>query len=619
MSHPALAQQGLFSLGGRMRRILTMEGLAMTALFLLVTIPFFNWVRFQPSGDYVSSVCAVLLAMAVVVLSPTRNRDAETDGALLLLVLLPLLTLVTSLVSPYPGQGLAASVGVLLCLALAHAISRHPPQLVLTTLAWGLLLGGLLQVLVGLLQLTQWVLVLRWAWVFYDKSNPANLFGQLAQRNLYANYLTLSLFAGCYLFAVGKLRGWLLPPLVLVFGLFISWSGSRVAIGYAGAALLLVWLFFWRGGRQSSTGRLAAALTLATCWLLFCQLFSKELVALLSWLGLPLGNVGSGAERMRMLSGGFNTRWVEWQKAWQVFLAHPLFGVGLGSYAAESVRLEAAMGFAGQWSGSKLFTHSHNLILQLLAETGLFGTAVVVVGLCWAFLPFFRKEQANVHSLLVVLLAMVLLLHSMVEYPLWYMTFLSLFAVLLGLSPARRYTLAIRPSMRRVLTWGFCALLLWQSVAGLQAYGKLASWYMPGSNAQVNVMRAEEVWHITRNPLWTYEADMVLANYLVVDKQQLQEKRALFERLTAYRPHAGMLINVAILRALDGDSAAAKQALRLAIAAYPAYTPGFAAELMSRRDPELQPLQVIANAALQARRNGGAQSAAAGVLVAPRR
>lgn len=602
-----------------MRRILTMEGLAMTALFLLVTIPFFNWVRFQPSGDYVSSVCAVLLAMAVVVWSPARNRDAETGGALLLLVLLPLLILASSLVSPYPGQGLAASVGVLLCLALAHAISRHPPQLVLMTLAWGLLLGGLLQVLVGLLQLTQWVLVLQWPWVFYDKSNPANLFGQLAQRNLYANYLTLSMFAACYLFAVGKLRGWLLLPLVLVFGLFISWSGSRVAIGYAGVALLLVWLFFWRGGKQSSTGRLAAALTLATCWLVFCQLFSKELVALLSWLGLPLGNVGSGAERMRMLSGGFNTRWAEWQKAWQVFLVHPLLGVGLGSYAAESVRLEVVMGFAGQWSGSKLFTHSHNLILQLLAETGLFGTVVVVIGLCWAFLPFFRKEQANVHSLLVVLLAMVLLLHSMVEYPLWYMSFLSLFAVLLGLSPARRYTLAIRPPMRRVLTWGFCVLLLWQSVAGLQAYGKLASWYMPGANAQANVMRAEEVWHVARNPLWTYEADMVLANYLVVDRQQLQEKRALFERLTAYRPHAGMLINVAILRALDGDSAAAEQALRFAIAAYPAYTPGFAAELMSRRDPELQPLQAIANAALQASRNGGAQSAASSVLAAPRR
>ncbi|MDC7702428.1 PglL family O-oligosaccharyltransferase [Vogesella indigofera] len=590
----------------------------MAALFLLVTIPFLNWVRFQPTGDYVSSVCAVLLAVAVLLLSPARNRAAESGGALLLLALLPLLTIVTALASPYPGQGLAASVGVLLCLALAHAVSRHPPQLVLTTMAWGLLLGGLVQALVGLLQVTQWVLVLQWPWVFYDKGNPANLIGQLAQRNHYANYLTLSLFAGCYLFAVGKLRGWLLLPLVLVFGLLISWSASRLAIGYAGAAMVLTWLFYWRSSRQGETGRLALALALATCWLVFCQLFNKELVALLSWLGLPLGNIGSGVDRM--LAGGFGARrWVEWQKAWQVFQDHPLFGVGLGGYAAQSVRLEVAMGFAGQWSESWLFTHSHNLILQLLAETGLLGTTVAVTGLCWAFLPFFRKEQTNVHSLLVVLLAMVLLLHSMVEYPLWYMTFLSLFAVLLGLSPARRYTLAIRLSMRRVLTWGFCALLLWQSVAGLQAYGKLARWLIPGPNAQVNVMRAEEVWHLARNPLWTYEADMVLANYLIVDKRQLQEKRALFERLTAYRPHAGMLINVAILRALDGDHAAAEQALRFAIAAYPAYTPGFAAELMSRRDPELLPLQAIANAALLASRNGGAQSAASSVLAASRR
>ncbi|GHD79725.1 hypothetical protein GCM10011419_23500 [Vogesella fluminis] len=592
-----------------------MERAALAVLFLLVTVPFLCWIRYQPSGDYVSGVWAVLLATLLLLLRSAKSRYLEANGALLLMSLLPLLTMATALASPYPGQGLAASMGLLLCLALAHTVSRYPPQLVLTTLAWGLLLGGVIQALVGVLQVTQWVLLLQWPWLFYDRSNPANLFGQIAQRNHFANYLTLSLFAACYLFAVGKLRGWLLLPLVLVFGLLISWSGSRLAIGYAGAAMVLAWLFYLRSGRQGETGRLALALALATCWLVFCQLFNKELVALLSWLGLPLGNIGSGVDRM--LAGGFGARrWVEWQKAWQVFQDHPLFGVGLGGYAAQSVRLEVAMGFAGQWSESWLFTHSHNLILQLLAETGLLGTAVVVIGLCWAFLPFFRKEQATAHSLLVVLLAMVLLLHSMVEYPLWYMSFLGLFAVLLGLSPARRYTLAIRPSMRNVLMWGFCALLLWQSVAGLQAYGKLVRWIVPGPNAQLNVMRAEEIWHIARNPLWTYEADMVLANYLIVDKRQLKEKRALFERLTAYRPHAGMLINVAILRALDGDRVAAEQALRFAIAAYPAYTPGFAAELMSRRDPELLPLQAIANAALQASRNGGAASAASSVLAA---
>lgn len=598
-----------------MGRIFTMERLAMTALLLLVTIPFLSWMRFQPSGDYVGSVATVLLALAFVLLSPAKGHGLVAGGALLLLVPLPLLLLAGALASPYPGQGLAAGMGVVLALLLAQEVARHPPQLVLAVLAWGLLLGGMVQALVGLLQVTQWVLVLQWPWVFYDKGNPANLIGQIAQRNQYANYLTLSLFAGCYLFAVGKLRGWLLLPPVLVFGLLISWSGSRLAIGYGGAAMVLAWLFYWRSGRHAETGRLAAALALATCWLVCCQLLSKELVALLSWLGLPLGDIGSGVDRM--LAGGFGARrWVEWQKAWQVFLDHPLSGVGLGGYAAESVRLEVAMGFAGQWSESWLFTHSHNLILQLLAETGLLGTAVVVIGLCWAFLPFFRKEQATAHSLLVVLLAMVLLLHSMVEYPLWYMSFLGLFAVLLGLSPARRYTLDIRPSMRNVLMWGFCALLLWQSVAGLLVYGKLVRWIVPGPNAQLNVMRAEEIWHIARNPLWTYEADMVLANYLIVDKRQLQEKRALFERLTAYRPHAGMLINVAILRALDGDRVAAEQALRFAIAAYPAYTPGFAAELMSRRDPELLPLQAIANAALQASRNGGAASAASSVLAA---
>ena len=42
------------------------------------------------------------------------------------------------------------------------------------------------------------------------------------------------------------------------------------------------------------------------------------------------------------------------------------------------------------------------------------------------------------------------------------------------------------------------------------------------------------------------------------------------------------------------------------------------ASLRECQDPELRPLQTIANAALQASRNGGAEAAAASVLAAPR-
>ncbi|MFD2448844.1 hypothetical protein ACFSQE_10755 [Vogesella fluminis] len=114
-----------------------MERAALAVLFLLVTVPFLCWIRYQPSGDYVSGVWAVLLATLLLLLRSAKSRYLEANGALLLMSLLPLLTMATALASPYPGQGLAASMGLLLCLALAHTVSRYPPQLVLTTLAWG--------------------------------------------------------------------------------------------------------------------------------------------------------------------------------------------------------------------------------------------------------------------------------------------------------------------------------------------------------------------------------------------------------------------------------------------------------------------------------------------------
>lgn len=63
------------------------------------------------------------------------------------------------------------------------------------------------------------------------------------------------------------------------------------------------------------------------------------------------------------------------QAAWQMFLAHPLVGIGLNRYASlyEEFRQDDVQG---------ALTHAHNLPLQMLAETGLFGF------LSWA-LPFF--------------------------------------------------------------------------------------------------------------------------------------------------------------------------------------------------------------------------------------
>ncbi|WP_312854398.1 PglL family O-oligosaccharyltransferase [Paludibacterium denitrificans] len=176
------------------------------------------------------------------------------------------------------------------------------------------------------------------------------------------------------------------------------------------------------------------------------QLFNHELIWLLNRLGLPI-HLDSGADRI--MDAGFGARRrIEWTKAWEVFKANPWFGVGLGGFGSQSVWMEAYLGLP-KVPESWLFTQSHNLIFQLLAETGLVGTSVVVIGLIACTGPYFRKSEQTVDNLLLVSIAMMILGHSMFEYPLWYLPFLTALVLICSLSPAKSYALNLRPGFLR--------------------------------------------------------------------------------------------------------------------------------------------------------------------------
>ena len=69
-------------------------------------------------------------------------------------------------------------------------------------------------------------------------------------------------------------------------------------------------------------------------------------------------------------------------------------GVGLGGYAAHSMAMET-MHSGGLAGANVLFTHCHNFLLQLLAETGIVGTLGIVTALLWAFLPWLKRKNAG--------------------------------------------------------------------------------------------------------------------------------------------------------------------------------------------------------------------------------
>lgn len=98
----------------------------------------------------------------------------------------------------------------------------------------------------------------------------------------------------------------------------------------------------------------------------------------------------------------------------------PILGGGWGSHPGWLFENALAL------SWPRFSTNTHNIVTQLLAETGLVGTIpvvfalVVVAARCWRH----RIWRLNERAAMYVTLVLMLVLHSMVEYPLWNLYFL---------------------------------------------------------------------------------------------------------------------------------------------------------------------------------------------------
>ncbi|TCP15281.1 O-antigen ligase [Crenobacter luteus] len=587
-----------------------------TALALLLSplaLALLNSARYAPLPDWAGDV-ATAASLALAALLAAWGRRAPDAASLhrtqlVLVALAAWWALSLALTAPaYPGPGVQA-VAVPLCMALAVAVQRQAcarlgRDAVLAVFAAVVLVGALLQAAIGFAQALG-LAPLAQGWLLFDLAVPTSVIGNIGQRNLLGHYLGWGLVSACYLHAAGRLRLPLLAPVAFVLALLMAWSGSRVVLGYAlgFAVLTLLWL---RRAREPDLRRFAAAAAVALLCLAATQLFGAEIGKLLQWLGLSGG--GSGAERI--LDAGFGARRrVEWAKAWQVFLEHPLTGVGWGGYAHESVRLEAAV-LPGRVPEDALFTHSHNLLMQLLAETGLVGTVVVVGGGLWAAWPLFSRREANVRSLYLLSMLMISSIHSLFEYPLWYLPFLLGVVLLLGFSPAPAVTLPVRPLLRRLIVTVFAGAVLAYAATGVGHFRTLTTWIHPSPSATENAARIRGLVALGRNPLWAYEADLVLSGYMVPNRRLAALQRPLLERLAAYRPYPGVLQQLALLRQMEGDRRGAVEAMAMAIAAYPGLTPSYAAYFAPLRDPAAAPLQAFTAPALAAFRAGGPAAAA---------
>lgn len=271
---------------------------------------------------------------------------------------------------------------------------------------------------------------------FYAVTNPDPAVGFFSNRNHLA-----SLFVCVVPFATlealeglrrpgGRVRVILMLALILLAAAGVAMTQSRAGALLLGLALLGGGAMAWRAGLLSSKGQGGPGRTI---------LAGGVLLLALAAIGGPV-IFGGVLDRA---GGGLDTeiRIPAAQIAAGAALTYAPFGSGLGSFVPVYMLHETSASMQNTY-----VNHAHDDWLELLVETGLLGAAVMIAFLVWFGRAAFRAWRrtgsvggtgARAASLVIGLL----LVHSLVDYPLRSPAMMCVFALACGLMLAPRSAL----------------------------------------------------------------------------------------------------------------------------------------------------------------------------------
>jgi O-antigen ligase len=558
--------------------------LSLLLVGLMWVFPFLDYYHAYPLTTFYQEWGAAVLGVAAMPLLAMGGyrRQAEIPRVVLLPIAMMALVLVQFALGriPYFGQMLLYALYLIWAGLLIMLGGRLRDELglpaVATVLAIFLLAGAELSAAIGVLQHFHWHTFLdRWV----TRKISAAVFGNVAQPNHYADYLTLGLASLGLLFARGSLRPWQAILLGLPILFILPLSGSREIWLYL--SWMVIASFFLRRSNESINPLLKYSLASLLGFGLM------HLVIQLPWLAgdsgssinsvqrLFSGNAGSGGIRLQL-----------WHEAWLIFVRFPVLGAGFGQFAWQHFQLLPSL-HDTQVTG--LYNNAHNLLMQLAAETGLTGLLLFFATL----LPWLRQAVRAEHSIYhwwgYIVLG-VLGIHSMLEYPLWYAYFIGIAALLLGLLDGTGYRLELhgigRMTLLAILAAGL--LSLQQLLAGYRIFEHMAVLRPQSANAAAYFDKVHaDLAAMRRQLLLQPYADLFAGAMIQTGPEHLADKLALNSKAMHFVPIETVVYRQALLLAQNGDIAKAQAQMERAIWSYPGGFADTEQELreLARKDP----------------------------------
>jgi len=435
-----------------------------------------------------------------------------------------------------------------------------------TVLAAFLLAGALANSLAGVIQFYGRPRLLED--VIAELRGSGRAYGNIAQANLYANYLALGEGALLFLWIRARVRtAYALPALALLL-LGSALSGSRGALLYA----------FWYAAlgllaTRVQDGEGPRRLRFAACGVAVLALAAHFAVPWLNDL-LHLGPSGGHTLDRILASPGENVepRLQAWLVALRAFAGAPLAGVGIGEFAGAAFEsgLDPSLTRIGE-----VWTSPHNLALHLLAETGVAGAMLVLGGLgVWGWQAARRYwTERQVASWWILAAVGIEMIHSLTEFPLWSAHFLGVTALLMGAgarlqtdSPAVSRTGWIAPA-------AICASLSLALGITLRDYMRLDVTRITGTSvtltAPAQAHRDAETMRELTHGLMAPLAELWIVLGAPLDRGDLADKLAMSGRVARYWPAHAVVVRRAVFLALDGKAEKARSLLARALQTFP--------------------------------------------------
>lgn len=446
-------------------------------------------------------------------------------------------------------------VGLAVCVGASLGSDQSPKQ---KWLANGLLAAGLLSAVLGLLQyygvaapLAPWT----------TAPDVGQAYGNLRQRNQFASLINIALIVAVWLYVVNgsrQHRAWLQAAavfLVIAQAAATSRTGLLQLICIAG-----VCAFIARRERRHEPAVTSFGLPHPYLLLALIPLYFA-----VGWLlpHLAGGGVEGMGERLREGAPPGHSRLLLWHNVATLIGQHPWRGWGWGELSfAHYTTLYDGPRFV------EILDNAHNLPLQLAVELGIPAALLICGGFAWLVLAAKPWRERDAARLMVWGVLGVIVLHSLLEYPLWYGPFQVVFGLCLGILWRRPPTTKPMPNTGVMwLTPALVAVMLMLGIAyAAYDYLRISQIYLAREDRFAS-WREDTLAKIDRSWLFANQVAFARLTLTPVTRANAAEVHALAEHVLHFSPEPRViakLIESATLLKLDEEANA--QARRFEIA-----------------------------------------------------